>query len=284
MTIPTLRWIATAAFALVACASPGRGSRTFGDDNADLAAPSDLARRTDLAAAHPDFAEDTGDLSMAMATTPDDLAMSAPADLTVIPDLVKPPDLAGSCKPVTQPCDLVCQNCGLGKACSFDVNNNPACFTAGNKSDGQTCPKGSGDCVAGDICLGVNPNGACFRFCRVDGDCPGGGTCTLGLVGVQQKVCTEAQSNCTIVPNANCGNGTACYAVGAAGQPGCHAPGLGAVGAACKSDYDCLGGYACFMMPMGCQKLCRAGNNGDCPNGKACKAVQGWMNGYGLCN
>jgi hypothetical protein len=194
------------------------------------------------------------------------------------------PDLA---RCASNPCDVVCQNCGPGHKCSLDDANHSTCVTTGAAQPGQVCTThaGNDDCGAGAVCLGVSLAGgsACFRFCHGDGDCAGGASCSIQIAGTPQMVCTEAVTGCSPTPQTGCGAGTACFIIDGQGQTGCHVAGTGSVGATCNSDYDCLAGLSCFQSPGGCQQLCRLASPSDCPNGTACTAVPGWKGSYGAC-
>jgi hypothetical protein len=269
----------TALLALAGCASPqtfisgdlGRRDGGGGDltqvdlagadfAGADLAVPPDLSVAPDLAAV--------------------DLA-SAP-DQARPPDLAKPPDLVMGCVAQTQPCDVVCQNCGANLKCSVGNTGAPACVQSGAVPVGSACgTAGVDDCVAGAICLVETQTlNLCDYFCRTDGDCQNGGKCVFGLNGTNPPlmVCSDPVKTCDPVAKTGCTAG-AFFLVTPDGQTGCHPAGPSGECGSCTTDYDCKAGFACFQQTAvclngGCARLCHKGNNADCPNGETCQPVQ----------
>lgn len=290
----------------------------------DLAAPLDLASAGDFAAAEdlaaePDLAAPAADLAMVLdlAAAPDqavpaDLATSVdqavPEDLAVAvdqarprdlavkvdlatrPDLTRPPDLAtrpdlaGGCQPVTMPCDVYCQNCGVNLKCTINQNR-PLCIADGNVPPLQACgQQGIDNCQKGSLCIFQSsklPLNLCRGFCKVDADCKNGSRCALTLSGGMYKVCSDPVTNCDAAKNAGC-PGAGCFVVTPSGLTGCHAPGAGGQNALCATDYDCKGGYGCLGGL--CLRLCRT--VADCPNAIlfTCYGVQGWPANLGVCD
>ena len=284
----------TALLALAGCASPqkapgggdlsgrrdgGGGDMSRGNADlagADLAEPPDFATGADLAGA--------------------DLA-SLP-DLSPVADLSRLPDLVMACAPQTQPCDVICQNCGVNLKCGVSNTGMPACVATGMVPVGGACfTNGVDDCAPGAVCLSESQSqnlNLCQFFCRSDGDCKTGGKCLFTLNGTMPPlmVCTDPLVNCDPVKKSGCNSGS-CYLVTPDGQTGCHKAGPGAECGACVTDYDCQAGFACFASTAncpngGCAKLCHAGNNGDCNGGETCQPVQydqqgdTWAN-WGVC-
>jgi hypothetical protein len=282
-------WLLGALATCIGCASPGKG--THPSDGGfvlhDLHVTGD-AHPSDLAMKKPGDGATVVDQAMNGA---DDLAMQAAPDMAVQPM----PDMAmgnNMCVPQTQPCDVICQNCGVNLKCSVGQNGQPVCIANGNVGLGGACGNnGVDDCQAGDVCVTESMNlNLCIGFCRVDADCKNGGKCAYTLNGGNLKVCSDKVTNCDPVNQTGCNQG-ACYVVTPDGQTGCHAAGAGQDCDNCVTDYDCSPGYACITGTnhcngaTGCVPLCHAGNDGDCFSFflTTCGGVGGWNN-YGVCD
>jgi hypothetical protein len=276
-------------------------------DGVSPPAPADQAASVDAAAPPDQAAPPASDLAVADLSTPADLTrppdsaradlakpdLAVPADLAVPPDLTPPPDLAPVCMPVTNPCDVFCDNCPQGQKCAINAMNQPQCLADGNVATGQPCgQQGVDDCVAGDVCIRITLGGAteCAQSCRVDADCRNGGRCDITLNGVNLQLCTDPITGCQPVPpQAGC-NGGACYVLDGTGDTGCHAPaGVGGACAACASQYDCAAGFVCFggsnlcLGAVGCLRLCHPAAPA-CPNPQNCYQVRGWPATLGVCD
>lgn len=215
--------------------------------------------------------------------------MTRPGDMTPI-------DGIPGCAPQDTPCDYICQNgCGPGKMCvPGGSGSSNYCLKAGTATVGQSCAIAL--CAAGNLCLLTNESGTnqlCYKLCRQDGDCPGGGTCTPLASDRTVSTCSEPLVDCDPVENTGCGEGTACFPVTADGRTGCVAPGSVGPGGTCDGVYACQAGYACISFngssTSTCHKLCDLGSN-DC-GGTACNPVKtttssgdvAWTD-YGVCN
>jgi hypothetical protein len=243
-------------------------------------APRDMHHGGDLVIPTVDLAGATGDDA---SFTPGDMAMASSPDFST-----------GNCTPQTQPCDVICQNCGTGGACTVDGTGTPTCVQAGTVPAYGQC--GSGIyCTAGSICVGETATtGMCRPFCRSTGDCPAGAQCSITVINGSTMMtlataCSEVVNNCDPVLQNGCSSGK-CYPVVPDGSTGCHPAGPGAVGTSCMSDYDCQGGSVCVGSTPLCYKLCHLGGN-DCTGGKSCVMVSYTVNNmtmnwatYGVCN
>ena len=264
----------------------------------DQAAPLDLAVAVDgtkpLDLSVPDLAEQDlakrGDAVFADLRPPSDLAK--PLDLARPADLTTPPDLSPACIPATQPCDVLCQNCGQNLKCG-SIMGKPTCIAAGNVPTGQSCGmQGVDDCVTGDVCVLLSSKlgrSECAEFCRTDGNCLNGGRCTITLSGGNLKVCSDPINACQPVPpQAGC-NAGGCFVVDGMGDTGCHTAGPGGVCALCDTDYDCQAGFVCFgssnLCPgsPGCLAMCDPARGG-CSNPQICYSVMGWPGSLGVCD
>jgi hypothetical protein len=290
-----------ALLALAGCASPigyeagdlGRRDGGSGDlarvldlagvdlAGADLAAPIDLAVPRDFAGVDQASGAD----------------LASPVDLAGPPDLARPPDLAMlTCVPQTQPCDVICQNCGANLKCGLGMNGALACIQSGSVPVGSACgSQGVDDCIAGAVCATYSQTvRQCDYFCRSDGDCKNGGKCVYNLsANPPQMVCSEPITSCDPVAMTGCSAG-ACFLVTPDGETGCHQAGAGSECAVCTSDYDCQAGFACIGLTGtcpngGCAPLCHAGMDGDCVGGETCHPVvydqagDTWAN-WGVCS
>jgi len=322
-----MRWRVSlsALVALAGCASPthfspadlaaGNGGdggkpRDMAGAKGDLSTGNDGASGDDMTAAAGDMAAQAmPDLSaqampdLTMKAMPDLSAQPMP-DLAIAKDMVIPPDLTQSpdmvmvmqCVPQTQPCDVICQNCGVNLKCSANNMGAPVCVATGNVPTGQPCgQQGVDNCVAGDICIELSQMQnltECDEFCRMDGDCKNGGKCAYTVNGGTLKICSDPVTVCDPVNKTGCQNG-ACFVVTPNGLTGCHAAGPGGECGGCITDYDCQAGFACFgpgnlCFNGGCLKLCHKGNNNECAFPRTCQNVvydqnnDTWAN-WGVC-
>jgi hypothetical protein len=241
---------------------------------------------------------DAGADSPADAAATDAAADAPPADAAHA-------DGGGTCTPVTQPCDVVCQNCGGTLRCDpisamyNDGGEGAYCTNSGGVAPDQQCGTNSGvdDCAPGGICLvqrSSPPLDTCAEMCRTDADCKNGGLCAYGpFNGTTVKICTPKVTGCDPVADTGCAANTGCYLLTSMEATGCHIAGTLGQDQPCTSEYDCRGGFACGGFPNAdggydfrCAQYCHTATN-DCPGADAgthaCYTINGYSGPYGFC-
>jgi hypothetical protein len=284
------RRLVACALLVAGCAQPVKGG--LPDAGRSDGGARDLAARD--SGAH-DLATSSGDLATApadLATGASDLASlvdaALAADLASVADLARASD--SKCTDPS-PCDPVAQSCCAGEKCTAN-GNSPACVSSGAVPPGGDCTTSVNnvdDCSAGAICIAKGSGtDQCAQICRDGGNnhqgtCPADERCvlTLGVAGL--SVCSDPVMPCDAVFDSGCPNAQGCFLVSPlTGETGCHAEGGGAVGANCKGDYDCIGGFLC--VGGNCKQLCQS--SADCLVACAQLQVNGVPvpNSWGVCD
>jgi hypothetical protein len=205
--------------------------------------------------------------------------------------------------PVTGQCDPVCQTgCACNQRCTNPGSGN-VCQGAGgaNRMLYESCDPSRDACRPGAVCLPEFQDrcGAhCYRFCRIDSDCPAMSRCKGEAHDEQNnllyKVCSPRIEGCDPTgSNPRCelaGNAErpwpafACYmlSVDAPESSVCECAGTLPEGAECDREYSCVPGSEC--VPVGsekprCRRLCTVSgivvNPVACPAGQTCTAFPG---------
>lgn len=185
---------------------------------------------------------------------------------------------AGACDPVCNVGCAVCnQKCSVNTAGGFTCNElSPAgtvvgalgaCQPSQSSSDPATQ---SDNCAPGSACVAHNACGArCYQFCRVDGDCQTGASCSIDA-GAGNSFCDVPPVACDPVSGAASKLGSSgcpsavqsCYISGDNGMTTCDCyQGAGkGFGVPCAHSRECYGGLACtdpFGHGKACYKVCR---------------------------
>lgn len=189
--------------------------------------------------------------------------------------------------PPNDRCGLAPQcGCGPNETCDVTTESTGAtsCVTAGSATLGRPCLQ-TGDCVVGLTCQ----YGACRPYCdtpRTKCGAPGTDLCVevpddQGKPIANLTVCTIACD--PREPQAVCGT-NACHWFATFYAPhkvsDCNFGGPKKVLEPCESDSECQPGLVCIDHPSNsigkeCERWCRLGQAGDCPNGFSCVDVFG---------
>jgi hypothetical protein len=195
-------------------------------------------------------------------------------------------------------CDPVCQTgCGCKQRCTNPGSGNVCQAATGTLALYDTCNPSGDTCRPGAVCLPEFQDrcGAhCYRFCRVDDDCPGMSRCKAEAHdergNLLYKVCSPRIETCNpIGAMPRCGPAGnadrpwpnfACYmlSVDSPEDSVCECAGTLAEGAVCDREYSCVPGNEC--VPVGsdtrCRRLCTPGavpTLAGCPVGQNCVAL-----------
>jgi hypothetical protein len=138
--------------------------------------------------------------------TPPDAAPEAKPDAPIV-CLVAP----SNCTPAGGPgCDPMCQTgCPrCDQKCSVSSKDMPTCnFPSGPliRQVGESCtpvsqgtPAQTDNCAPGLVCIMAACGGTCFKFCRVDADCPSS-ECSRTIPGGVTKICDVPAVTCNPV-------------------------------------------------------------------------------------
>jgi hypothetical protein len=166
----------------------------------------------------------------------------------------------------------------LGESCTVDK--------AG--SAGQT-----DNCAAGLLCIQASCGSSCFKFCRVDADCPGS-ECSRTLTGGVKFCDVPAVKTCNPVTGlapTNCpGSAQGCYVSATVpDETRCDCPFADVhEGGDCTVSRDCLPGLVCAD-PNGqnhfiCERACKlTGTVSGCTAPATCNSIKGSKT-FGFCN
>lgn len=188
-------------------------------------------------------------------------------------------------------CDSLCQTgCAAGQACVTGQSTTGVfnqCQPEGTGVQGDDCSQDG--CQAGYTCaqLPDETTPKCMKYCRpgsAESQCDPGTACNVGVVAGEQRiaVCSpERTDECTIYPNAGCGEGEQCYPTDAnATKTQCGAFNADAVaGNSCEMLNDCNENQLC-VGDNTCQDLCLTPGEA-CGEGKTCQGLQGVT--FGVC-
>jgi hypothetical protein len=257
---------------------------------------------------------DAGDAKL---DVPGDVAMEAPVDkpdgsapdgtpADAIACINKPSPCtsvdAGMCDPM---CSTGCGRCD--QKCSVNTANQLTCNAPSGtlvRQAGESCTIVSGgsaaqtdNCAAGLVCIQASCGASCFKFCRVDADCPGS-ECSRTLTGGTQKYCDVPAVTCNPVALLN-GGVTGCPAA----AQGCY---LSATvpdetrcdcpfaeqreGDDCTVSRQCLRGLVCadptgqnhFVCARACKLNVPAGMQNGCAAPTTCLPIK-TSKTYGFC-
>jgi len=215
-----------------------------------------------------------------------------------------------ACTPPSQSvalCDPVCQSgCSCSHRCEMVgdaiAGYSFACQTppSGTSLDTfQPCDSSNDLCKPGQTCLPPPTDSTgcvavCYRYCRLDGDCPVNSYCVFSIdLGGQQAVsiCSPPVVACdpslaSAAPTcASSTVGTNCYVFSSdfPDKTMCDCPGTIKAGAPCSDLHSCVAGYECAQGK--CQKTCllSAGASASCASGQTCVSLFGTSTKFGIC-
>jgi hypothetical protein len=165
------------------------------------------------------------------------------------------------------------------------------CAPVGESIAGGPCLTSS-DCALGLACVApeqAGPGGKCRPYCCGDlEECPSETFChpepvaegyMVGNEPLKYPVCVPA-TDCTLLDDTTCDEGTTCTIVRVDGTTSCVEPGSGELGDPCP----CAAGYVCSTKIDECMKLCKISRAGDCPDGFSCQGGStAYPQGFGVC-